>query len=117
MLEKKNKKFDNNFYSKKNNKKSNNNFYLKKNNNRFNNNKKKNINQYSKNNKFDNNLYIKMKNYAKFKKENQKSKMTNYLYINSKIKKGVFLKKPSYNEVLYPFHLNLKLINEYLKKK
>ena len=116
MLEKKNKKFDNNLYSKKNNKKSNNNFYIKKNNNRFNN-KKKNINQYSKNNKFDNNLYIKMKNYAKLKKENQKSKMTNYLYINSKIKKGVFLKKPSYNEVLYPFHLNLKLINEYLKKK
>ena len=70
-----------------------------------------------KNKKFDNNLYMKRKNYAKLKKENQKAKMTNYLYINSKIKKGIFFKKPTFNDILYPFPLNLKLINEYLKKK
>ena len=29
----------------------------------------------------------------------------------------MFFKKPSYKSILYPFHLNLKLINEYLKKK
>ena len=34
-----------------------------------------------------------------------------------KLKKGVFLKKPSFNDIIYPFSLNLKLINEYLKKK
>ncbi len=46
-----------------------------------------------------------------------KPKITNYLHINSKLKEGVFLKKPSFNEIIYPFSLNLKLINEYLKKK
>ena len=29
----------------------------------------------------------------------------------------MFFKKPTYKSILYPFHLNLKLINEYLKKK
>jgi hypothetical protein len=45
------------------------------------------------------------------------NKITNYLHVNQKLKQGIFLKKPSFNEIIYPFSLNLKLINEYLKKK
>lgn len=41
----------------------------------------------------------------------------NYLYKNKKLKKGIFLKKPKLNEILYPFFLNMKLIKQYLKKK
>jgi len=51
------------------------------------------------------------------KKQPEKPKITNYLYVHKKLKKGVFLKKPSFNDIIYPFSLNLKLINEYLKKK
>nr|YP_010395020.1 Ymf100 [Phytopythium vexans]YP_010395072.1 Ymf100 [Phytopythium vexans]DAZ89457.1 TPA_asm: Ymf100 [Phytopythium vexans]DAZ89509.1 TPA_asm: Ymf100 [Phytopythium vexans] len=72
--------------------------------------------QKNKNNKFKNNFFFKKNTYKK-KKKLQKLKTTNYLYIYPKIKKGIFLKKPSYNDILYPFNLNLKLINEYLKKK
>nr|WGU20092.1 hypothetical protein [Phytophthora sp. ML-2023a] len=46
-----------------------------------------------------------------------KPQTTTYLHKNKKIKKGIFFKKPTFNSILYPFHLNLKLINEYLKKK
>nr|YP_010394065.1 Ymf100 [Peronospora belbahrii]DAZ88073.1 TPA_asm: Ymf100 [Peronospora belbahrii] len=42
---------------------------------------------------------------------------TAYLHRNKKKKIGIFFKKPSFRTILYPFHLNLKLINEYLKKK
>ena len=47
----------------------------------------------------------------------KKINKNNYLYKNKKLKKSVFLKKPKFNEILYPFFLNLKLVNEYLKKK
>ena len=56
-------------------------------------------------------------NFIQKKKQPKKPKITNYLYVHKKIKKGVFLKKPSFNDIIYPFSLNLKLINEYLKKK
>lgn len=46
-----------------------------------------------------------------------KINQNNYLYKNKNLKKGIFLKKPKFNEILYPFFLNMKLINEYLKKK
>ncbi len=64
----------------------------------------------------NNSLYLKNiaeKKEKKIKKNNQNY----YLYKNKKLKKGVFLKKPKFNEIMYPFFLNLKLINEYLKKK
>ncbi len=64
----------------------------------------------------NNSLYL--KNIAE--KKEKKIKINNqnyYLYKNKKLKKGVFLKKPKFNEIMYPFFLNLKLINEYLKKK
>ncbi len=53
------------------------------------------------------------------KKDNKtnKNSQNNYLYKNKKLKKGVFLKQPKFNEIMYPFFLNLKLVNEYLKKK
>lgn len=45
-----------------------------------------------------------------------KKKVNNYLYfINKKTKKGVFLKKPTPKEILYPFFFNTKLIYEYFK--
>ncbi len=123
MVEKKNNKFKNKFnnnnkFNNKNKFNNNNNLYLKKNNNRFKKNKKK-FQQYSKNNnKFNNNLYLKLVNYNRQKqKKKEKPKLTNYLYRTRKLKKGIFLKKPAYKDILYPFTLNLKLINEYLKKK
>ncbi len=64
----------------------------------------------------NNSLYL--KNIAE--KKDKKIKINNqnyYLYKNKKLKKGVFLKKPKFNEIMYPFFLNLKLVNEYLKKK
>ena len=69
-----------------------------------------------------NNKYYKKKTYnsnnvIQKKKQPEKPKITNYLYVHKKLKKGVFLKKPSFNDIIYPFSLNLKLINEYLKKK
>lgn len=72
-------------------------------------------------NKQFNNKYYKKKTYnnniIQKKKQPEKPKITNYLYVHKKLKKGVFLKKPSFNDIIYPFSLNLKLINEYLKKK
>nr|YP_010118012.1 ymf100 [Phytophthora captiosa]QPN54023.1 ymf100 [Phytophthora captiosa] len=44
-------------------------------------------------------------------------KTTAYLHRNRKKKIGIFFKKPTFNSIIYPFHLNLKLINEYLKIK
>jgi hypothetical protein len=77
--------------------------------------KNKNLNQQF------NNKYYKKKTYnnniIQKKKQPEKPKITNYLYVHKKLKKGVFLKKPSFNDIIYPFYLNLKLINEYLKKK
>ena len=42
---------------------------------------------------------------------------TSYLHSNLKTKKGVFLRKPFFDDIKYPFSLNLNLINEYIKKK
>lgn len=72
-------------------------------------------------NKQFNNKYYKKKTYnnniIQKKKKSEKPQITNYLYVHKKLKKGVFLKKPSFNDIIYPFSLNFKLINEYLKKK
>jgi len=71
------------------------------------------------NNKKINKKFIYKKNNFLDNKTIQKKKINknNYLYKNKKLKKSVFLKKPKFNEILYPFFLNLKLVNEYLKKK
>ena len=81
--------------------------------------------QKKKNNNFKNKKFIfKKRNSLHFKKNIEKKKQqikinnqNRYLYKNKKLKKGIFLKKPKFNGILYPFFLNLKLINEYLKKK
>jgi hypothetical protein len=60
------------------------------------------------------------KNYKyNYKKEELKKKpqITNYLHRNKKLKKGIILKKFSFEEIVYPFSMNLKLVNEFLKKK
>jgi hypothetical protein len=84
--------------------------------------KKKNNNNLNQQFIQKNNKYYKKKTYnsnnvIQKKKQPEKPKITNYLYVHKKLKKGVFLKKPSFNDIIYPFSLNLKLINEYLKKK
>ena len=84
--------------------------------------KKKNNNNLNQQFIQKNNKYYKKKTYnsnnaIQKKKKPEKPKITNYLYVHKKLKKGVFLKKPSFNDIIYPFSLNLKLINEYLKKK
>jgi small subunit ribosomal protein S4 len=40
----------------------------------------------------------------------------NYIEINNKLNIYIFLRKPLFNEIKYPFELNLKLVDEYLKK-
>ena len=61
------------------------------------------------------------KEYLKFKRleirKEKTPKLVNYLHLNKKLKQGVFLKKPNFNEIKYPFFLNFKLINEFIKKK
>lgn len=57
------------------------------------------------------------RNYLKKKQKPKFPKITNYLHTNKKLKLGIFFKKPTFNDIIYPFSLNLKLINEYLKKK
>jgi len=87
--------------------------------------KNKNFNKQQFNNKnnnytYSNKKYTKYKSYIGFnqkEKKPEKPKITAYLYKNKKLKKGIFFKKPTFNDILYPFPLNLKLINEYLKKK
>nr|YP_010117973.1 ymf100 [Phytophthora heveae]QPN53945.1 ymf100 [Phytophthora heveae] len=90
-------------------------------NNKFN---KQHFNQ--KNNKYPYSYKKKNKNYLKNKnsiyyflgeKKPTKPLMTAYLHRNKKTKMGIFLKEPTFKTILYPFYLNLKLINEYLKKK
>lgn len=66
--------------------------------------------KYSYQNK--NNIY-----YILGEKRPSKPLITGYLHRNKKKKIGIFFKKPNFKNILYPFHLNLKLINEYLKKK
>lgn len=67
-----------------------------------------------------NRFFYKKKNniyYILGEKKPEKPLTTSYLHRNKKLRIGMFFKKPSYKSILYPFHLNLKLINEYLKKK
>nr|YP_010508082.1 hypothetical protein OF336_mgp05 [Phytophthora gonapodyides]UXG56422.1 hypothetical protein [Phytophthora gonapodyides] len=92
---KKNIKFNKQQYNKKNNKFS---YFYKK------------SNRSSYKNK--NNIY-----YLLGEKKPTKPLITSYLHRNKKIKTGIFFKEPTFKTILYPFHLNLKLINEYLKKK
>ena len=82
--------------------------------------KNKNKNNLNQQSIHKSNKYYKKKPYNNLiqkKKQPEKPKIKNYLYVHKKLKKGVFLKKPSFNDIIYPFSLNLKLINEYLKKK
>nr|YP_010394498.1 Ymf100 [Phytophthora pinifolia]DAZ88545.1 TPA_asm: Ymf100 [Phytophthora pinifolia] len=69
---------------------------------------------YKRNNKFSykNNIY-----YLLGEKKPLKPLITAYLHRNKKKKTGIFFKEPTFKTILYPFHLNLKLIDEYLKKK
>lgn len=75
-----------------------------KNNNFKNNNLKK--------NNFKKNIYQK-----KILKKKYIPKTTNYLHINKKLKKSIFLKNPNFNDIFFPFSFNYKLIYEFLKKK
>lgn len=61
--------------------------------------------------------YYNKKLYNIRNKKKEKPKITNYLHTRKKLKKGIFFKKPVFNDIIYPFFLNLKLIDEYLKKK
>nr|YP_010394654.1 Ymf100 [Plasmopara halstedii]DAZ89091.1 TPA_asm: Ymf100 [Plasmopara halstedii] len=100
---------------------------------------KKNKKIFQQNKKFNNKQNLNFKKYNKYpyfyKKKNRnfyknndiyyilgekrpsKPLITAYLHRNKKIKTGIFFKKPVLKNILYPFHLNLKLINEYFKKK
>ena len=51
-------------------------------------------------------------------KRPEKPLMAECLYrLRKKKKIGIFFKTPSFKHIAYPFYLNLKLVNEYLKKK
>ena len=45
-----------------------------------------------------------------------KKSRLHYFEFNTKLKIAIFLRKPNWSEIEYPFSLNLKLIDEYLKK-
>lgn len=62
------------------------------------------------------NALLLKKNLEKKEEQIKLNNQKRYLYQNKKLKKGIFLKKPRFKEILYPFFLNLKLVNEYLKK-
>jgi len=62
--------------------------------------------------------FLSLKNNIEKKEKNKVKKIkNNYLYKKKFLKKGIIFKKPKFHEILYPFFLNLKLVNEYLKKK
>nr|YP_010508043.1 hypothetical protein OF160_mgp09 [Phytophthora clandestina]UXG56385.1 hypothetical protein [Phytophthora clandestina] len=98
--------------------KNNKNFQKKKKYNKQYFNQKNNKNSYSYK-KYNKNSYKNKNNiyYILGEKRPSKPLTTAYLHRNKKIKTGIFFKKPTFKTVLYPFYLNLKLINEYLKKK
>jgi hypothetical protein len=88
----------------------------------------KNKKNFQKNKKFNKQSYQKKKNKYSYQNKNNiyyllgekkplKPLITSYLHKNKKIKTGIFFKNPTFKTILYPFYLNLKLINEYLKKK
>ena len=58
-------------------------------------------------------------NFIEKKTKKKKENRYTYLHMNNLLKQGVFLRKPSFNEIKksYPFQFNFKLINEYIKKK
>ena len=70
-----------------------------------------------KKNKKNNNYFTYLENKKKKNEKLQKIQITNYLYRNQKLKKGIFFKKPVFSEIKYPIQFNFKLINEFLKKK
>jgi hypothetical protein len=78
---------------------------------------KNSIKNFQKKNKKKNNYFTYLENKKKKNKKPKKFQITNYLYINRTLKKGIFFKKPSFNEIKYPIQFNFKLINEFLKKK
>lgn len=45
-----------------------------------------------------------------------KTNKVNYIQINTKYNLYIFLKRPSFTEIQYPFKLDLKLIDEYFRK-
>lgn len=59
--------------------------------------------------------YLAIKN-KKIKKP-KKPQITTHLYRHTKKKLGIFLKKPTFNDIKYPIKFNFKLISEFLKKK
>nr|YP_001165377.1 orf100 [Phytophthora ramorum]ABG54128.1 orf100 [Phytophthora ramorum]ACD46644.1 Ymf100 [Phytophthora ramorum] len=72
----------------------------------------KNRNKYPSSYKNKNSIY-----YILGEKKPLKPLTTTYLHRNKKIKTGIFFKEPTFKTILYPFYLNLNLVNEYLKKK
>ena len=54
-------------------------------------------------------------NFKKMKKDLY-LKRSKYLIRNKKIKRGIFLRQPKFREIVFPFVLNYKLINEFLKR-
>lgn len=51
------------------------------------------------------------------KKKKKRKSNIKYLYYNRKLKTGLFLKKPVFKELAYPFLFNFKLISQFLNKK
>lgn len=49
-------------------------------------------------------------------KFNEKINKVNYLEFDDHLNIGIFLRKPLFNEIEYPFPLDLKLVDEYFKK-
>lgn len=88
---------------------------------------KKNQKKFKKKNRYNKKKYIQYKTQNYYKKNNiyyilgekkpKRPLTTAYLHRNKKLKTGIFFKKPAFKTIVYPFYLNLKLINEYLKKK
>ena len=70
--------------------------------------------------------FKKTKKYINYKKKKsfRKKKIKNpyllqkvgYLYKNQKLNIGLVLNPPKSNQIKYPFYMNLKLINEAIKK-
>ena len=60
-------------------------------------------------------IKIKIKKFTRLIKILKKNKL-NYIQVNNKYNFYVFLKKPSFTEIQYPFKLDLKLVEEYFKK-
>ncbi len=63
-------------------------------------------------------LEKKKKERSRFKKKSAvKTRTSNYLYSSKRSKKGIILKKISFDNIIYPFSVDIKLITEFLKKK